>query len=158
MSGGDPGHRVAPDTLSAEMWEWYRIGLCAGVGVGIGVLLTGLLGGRRTLGVVLAAVAAAAAGAGIGYALDGWQEAVAGGLGGLIGVFSSVGIVRGALKRGGTAGGTAFLVGVGGLALAALALVPFVGYAEAVLVPALGARLRGRQDERYAGLRILARD
>jgi hypothetical protein len=140
------------------MWEWYRIGVCAGVGLGVGVLLTGLLGGRRVLGVALAALAAAAAGVGVGLALDNWDDALAGGLGGPLGAVSSFALVRGALKRGGTRGGTAFLVGVGGLALAALALVPFVGYAEAVLVPALGARLRGRDGERYAGLRILARD
>jgi hypothetical protein len=140
------------------MWEWYRIGLCAGLGVGIGVLLTGLLGGRRAPWVALAALVAAAAGAGIGFALDDWNDAVAGGAGGLLGPLGSFGLVRGALRRGGTRGGTAVLVGAGGLALAALALVPFVGYAEAVLVPALGARLRGREGERYAGLRILARD
>jgi hypothetical protein len=137
------------------MWEWYRIGLCAGVGLGVGVLLTGALGGRRVVGVAVAALVAAAVGVGVGLALDDWDDALAGALGGLLGAASSFGLVRGALKRGGTRGGTAFLVGIGGLALAALA---FVGYAEAVLVPALGARLRGRDGERYAGLRILARD
>jgi hypothetical protein len=33
-----------------------------------------------------------------------------------------------------------------------------LGYVEAALVPALGARLRGRAAERYAGLRSLAKD
>jgi hypothetical protein len=42
--------------------------------------------------------------------------------------------------------------------LAALAWIPIVGYLEAVVVPALAARLRGRMPERYAGLRSLARD
>jgi hypothetical protein len=42
--------------------------------------------------------------------------------------------------------------------LAALALVPFVGYLEAVALPALAARARRRRPERYAGLRSLARD
>jgi hypothetical protein len=42
--------------------------------------------------------------------------------------------------------------------VAALALIPGVGYLEAVAIPALGARLRRRGGERYAGLRILARD
>jgi len=36
--------------------------------------------------------------------------------------------------------------------------VPFVGYLEAVVLPALGLRLRSREPERHAGLRTLARD
>ena len=44
------------------------------------------------------------------------------------------------------------------LVVAALALIPGVGYLEALVLPALGARLRRRGGERYAGLRILARD
>jgi hypothetical protein len=39
-----------------------------------------------------------------------------------------------------------------------LALVPAVGYVEAVVVPALAARLRRRTGRSYAGLRVLARD
>ena len=42
--------------------------------------------------------------------------------------------------------------------LAAVAWIPVVGYLEATLLPALAARLRGRADERYAGLRSLAKD
>ncbi len=42
--------------------------------------------------------------------------------------------------------------------LAALALVPAVGFLEALGVPALAARLRRRSPERYEGLRTLARD
>jgi hypothetical protein len=139
------------------MWEWYRIGLCAGIGVGVGIILTGLLGATR-LGLPLAALLGAAAGVGVGFGVDDWNDAVAGALGAPLGVAGAVTLVRGALRRGGTRGGTATLVAAGGLGIAALALVPFVGYAEAVLVPALGARLRRGDDERYAGLRILARD
>src|SRR5207249_564995 len=139
------------------MWEWYRIGLCAGVGVGLGVLLAGFLG-RTRVWLALAALVGAAGGLGVGFGIDDWNDALAGALGGPLGVVGAAGLVRGALRRGGTRGGTATLVGVGGIALAALALVPFVGYAEAVLVPAVGARLRRRDGERYAGLRILARD
>jgi hypothetical protein len=43
------------------------------------------------------------------------------------------------------------------VAVAALAFVPVVGYLEAVVVPALAARLRRRTAERYAGLRSLAK-
>jgi hypothetical protein len=67
-------------------------------------------------------------------------------------------IVRGALRRGGTTGGTGILVGLAGLGVAALALIPVVGYLEAFALPALGTRVRRRAPERYAGLRSLARD
>jgi hypothetical protein len=39
-----------------------------------------------------------------------------------------------------------------------LAFVPLVGFLEAAAVPALAARMRRREPERYAGLRTLARD
>jgi hypothetical protein len=42
--------------------------------------------------------------------------------------------------------------------VAALALIPVVGYLEGALLPLLGARLRRRAGSTYAGLRILARD
>jgi hypothetical protein len=38
-----------------------------------------------------------------------------------------------------------------------LALVPLVGYAEAVVLPLLAARTRSRQADRFAGLRTLAK-
>jgi hypothetical protein len=66
--------------------------------------------------------------------------------------------VTGALRRGGTRGGTATLVALAALVTAGLAFVPVVGYLEAVALPALALRLRRREPERYAGLRTLARD
>jgi hypothetical protein len=66
-------------------------------------------------------------------------------------------IVRGALRRGGTRGGTALLVAVAAVAAAGLAFVPVVGFVEAVALPALAVRLRRRSPERYAGLRTLAK-
>jgi hypothetical protein len=39
-----------------------------------------------------------------------------------------------------------------------VAFVPLAGYLEAVVLPALGLRMRRREGGRYAGLRILARD
>ncbi|MDQ3874607.1 MAG: hypothetical protein M3322_03500, partial [Actinomycetota bacterium] len=62
----------------------------------------------------------------------------------------------GALRTGGTRLGTAILLSLGAVGVAALALVPGLGYVEALAVPALGARLRRRTVERYAGLRSLA--
>jgi hypothetical protein len=140
------------------MWELYRIGLSLGVGLGLGGLLAAVLGPRRPGLVTALAVTAIAAGAGVGYAIGGWEEAIAGGAGGGLGELAAARLVHGTLERGGTRGGTAVLVGIGSLIVAALALVPVVGYLEAVAVPALTARARGRRVERVAGLRSLARD
>jgi hypothetical protein len=139
------------------MWEWYRIGLSLGLGIGIGGLLSALAAPRRGL-IVLVAALAAAAGAGAGYAIGGWHEAVAGGAGGALGAVVVAAFVAGALRRGGTRGGTAVLVGLASLVLGALALIPVVGFLEAVVLPALGARARRHEGDRYAGLRSLARD
>ncbi|HEY4413638.1 MAG TPA: hypothetical protein VGN06_11620, partial [Gaiellaceae bacterium] len=79
-------------------------------------------------------------------------------LGGLAGAFGAAQIARGALRRGGTRGGTATLVALGALAVAGLAWVPVLGYLEALALPVLAARLRRRAPERYAGLRTLAKD
>jgi hypothetical protein len=144
-------------TLSRGMWEWYRIGLSLGLGIGLGALLAALIAPRRAL-VVVVAVVAAGLGAVVGYAIGGWHEAVAGGIGGALGAPVVATVVTGTLRRGGTRGGTAMLVGLGALGLMALAVAPFVGYLEAVAVPLLALRARGRSPERYAGLRSLARD
>ena len=76
----------------------------------------------------------------------------------MLGLFCAAQVVAGALRRGGTRGGTGALVGGGALLLAGAAFIPVVGYLEAVALPALAARLRRTQPERYAGLRTLARD
>lgn len=141
------------------MGAWYWIGVAAGLGAAAGVFLAGAL----RLAALLVAVVGAAAGAGIGVAVDAWQpgswgDVVAGVAGGFLGAAGAAQIVRGALGRGGTALGTALIVGAAALATAGLAWVPAVGYLEAVALPALAARLRRRSPERYAGLRTLARD
>lgn len=127
--------------------------MSAGVGAALGVLAQGLARDLR-----LALPVALAAGAGVGYLLAGWPGAAAGVVGSVLGAVGANPVVRGALARGGTRGGTATLVGAGALALVALAFVPVLGYLLALLVPAVGARLRRRQGERHAGLRILAKD
>jgi len=139
------------------MWEWYRIGLAAGLGVGFGLLFTGALAATRS-GAAAAVVLAAGAGFAAGLVIDNWQEEMGGAAGGLLGAAGALELVRGTLRRGGTRGGTATLVGLTGLAAAALAFIPGVGFLEALAAPALGARLRRRQGTRHAGLRILARD
>jgi hypothetical protein len=134
----------------------YWIGVAAGIGAAIGVLLSGAVAGTRVaLG---AALVAAALGVGVGLVLGEWDEAVGGAVGGLAGGLGGDRLVSGTLRRGGTRGATGVLVGLAAVVVAALAFVPLVGYLEAVALPALAARLRRRAGERYAGLRILARD
>jgi hypothetical protein len=140
------------------MGAWYWIGVSVGFGAAGGVLVAGLA--ARV--VVLAIVVAALVGLGLGYAIDAWQpggwvDVLGGGVGGVAAVLGALQIVRGALRRGGTAGGTAALVAAAALLAAGLALIPAVGYLEAVALPVLAARLRRRAPERYAGLRTLAK-
>jgi len=137
--------------------DWYSIGIALGVCIAFGALFAGLLSATpvgRIAGVVLAGVAGALA----GTVIDDTAELVAGGLAGLAGGAAAVVVVTGALRRGGTRLGLALIVAGAALVLAALAFVPLVGYLEAVGLPALAARLRLTQADRYAGLRSLAKD
>jgi hypothetical protein len=141
------------------MGAWYWIGVATGLGVGAGIVLGALVPGGRI--VVTAAIAAAlgvAAGIGIGLLVGGWAEATGGAIGGFLGALSSVPIVAGALRAGGTRLGVLVIVVLAGLVVASLAFIPGFGYAEAVLVPAFAHRVRRRGRQRYAGLRILAKD
>lgn len=139
------------------MGDWYSIGLAVGIGVALGVFLAGVLAGTPG-GLLTALGGSLLAGAGAGFLIEGWEEALGGGAGGLLAAFGAVQLVQGSLRRGGTRGGTAALVGLVALLIAAIAFVPLAGYVEAVAVALLGARLRRRSGDRYAGLRILARD
>src|SRR3954451_151376 len=105
------------------MGGWYTIGLLAGVGAAFGVLAAALV--PR---LVVAALAACAAGVVVGALVFGWAEAVAGGIGGVLGALGAVPVVSGALRRGGTRGGTALLVTAGAIVAAALAFVPVLGF------------------------------
>lgn len=139
------------------MGDWYTIGLALGLGVGCGVLLAALLAASRS-GRLAAVVLAAAAGAGAGFLVEDWEEIVAGGIAGPVAAAAALVFLAGALRRGGTRGGLALIVGVFAVGLAVLAFVPIVGYLEAIGVPVLAARLRRTKGDRYAGLRSLARD
>jgi hypothetical protein len=139
------------------MWEWYRIGVAAGIGAGLGLVASAWLAGSRA-GVLLVPLLAAAAGVAVGFALDDWNDAVGGAVGGVLGGAGGIPLAAGALRRGGTRGGTGILVSVAGIGVAALAFVPFLGYLEALALPGLAQRARRREPERYAGLRTLARD
>jgi hypothetical protein len=140
------------------MGAWYWIGVSAGLGVGAGVLIAGVAARLNLLAVILAGIA----GLGLGFAVDAWQpggvgDVIGGAVGGLLAALGAVVIVKGALRRGGTSGGTALLVAGAALVAAGLAWVPIVGYLEALALPALANRLRRREPERYAGLRTLAK-
>jgi hypothetical protein len=137
------------------MGSWYSIGLVLGIAVGGGVIAAGALA-RSLAGLLVGAVAAVAVGVALGVAAGGALPPVGGAAGAAAGMFGASQVVRGALRRGGTEAGTAALVGVAGLILAALALVPALGFVEGVVVPLLGLRIRRRSAERYAGLRTLA--
>ena len=135
------------------MGAWYWIGVLAGIGTSLGVFAVALVG-RLVVGLVVAAVIAAA----IGLAVLGWPEAVGGAVGGICGSAGAAPIVAGALRRGGTRGATATLLGLASLLGAGFAFIPVVGYLEALAVPVLGLRARRRTPDRHAGLRTLARD
>ncbi len=138
------------------MGSWYSVGVFVGLGVALGIGAAAGLGGRRAS--LMAPFVAAAAGVVLGIVLGDAEEAAAGGVGGLLGGAGTLELVGGALRRGGTRIAIALLVALGALVVAALAFVPGLGYVEAVVVPALGMRLRRRGAKRYAGLRTLARD
>jgi hypothetical protein len=141
------------------MGSWYWIGVAAGLGTGAGVAIGALIHeGQTGARLVLAALLAVAGGIGIGLVVGDWAEAAAGGIGGVLGAVSSVPIVGGALRGGGTRFGVAVLVALAGLLLAGLAFVPAAGYLEVVAVPLYALRLGRRGPDRHAGLRILAKD
>jgi hypothetical protein len=144
------------------MGSWYWIGVSAGLGVAVGVLIAGLAGTGRAWRIA-AIIVGGAVGAGIGFGIESWQpggwgDRLAGILGALAGALGALQVVRGAFRRGATRAGTALLVTGAACAVAALAWIPVVGYLEALALPAVAARLRRTQPERYAGLRTLARD
>jgi hypothetical protein len=144
------------------MGSWYWIGVSAGLGTAVGVLLAGFgTGGRGARIAVI--LLAGAAGAGIGFAIGSWQsggwgDRAAGIAGGLCGALGATQTVSGALRRGGTRVGTGALLAIAAVAVAAVAWIPAAGYLVALLLLALVRLLRRARPERYAGLRTLARD
>lgn len=139
------------------MWDLYWVGVFLGLGVAIGVATAGLAGGGRTA-TVLSAILSGAVGVGLGLVLGGIEDGVAAGLGGVLGAVGTQRMLSGTLRRGGTRGAAAALLVAVGFLLALIAFVPLAGFFEAAAVPVLATRLRRRDPERYAGLRILARD
>ena len=138
------------------MGDWYAIGLTLGLGVAAGLLLAALLASWR-YGLVASALGGIAIGVAAGLLLEGWIGVPGALLGAVLGSVSASIVARGALRRGATPGGTAFLIGSASIVVAALALIPVVGYVVAVAVPAVAARRARSEPERYAGLRTLAK-
>jgi hypothetical protein len=136
--------------------SWYTIGLCLGLGLGISVAITGILG-SNVFGIGVSAVIGAALGAAIGLLIAGTPETVAGVVGGVLGALAAAVAVTGALRRGATRFGVGAYLGAVGVLVCLLALVPLAGYALAVALPLLAVRMRGRQAARFAGLRTLAK-
>src|SRR3954469_4911809 len=128
------------------MGSWYWIGVCAGLGVAVGVLLAGLLAGTR-IALTAALLLAVGIGGAVGFGLGEWDEAIGGGVGGALGAIGAAQLVMGTLRRGGARFGVAVFVGLAALVIAAIAWISLAGYLEVALVPALGARLRGRAPE-----------
>ncbi|HEY7397155.1 MAG TPA: hypothetical protein VH538_02545 [Gaiellaceae bacterium] len=135
------------------MGAWYSVGVMFGLGTAIGIAMSAAL--RRLTFALLIAIAVAVV---IGALVWGWPQAAGGLVGAAFGVLGAMPVVVGTLRRGGTRGGTATLLGGAALGVAVLAFVPVVGYLEAVAVLVLGTRLRRRAPDTHAGLRTLARD
>ena len=138
------------------MGDWYEIGIAVGLGLGAGIVLAGLLA-RMRYGVATTTVGALALGGAAGLLVEGWPGAGGGTIGALVGAVSAALVVRGASRRGATTGGTALILIAVAVVVAALALIPAVGYIEAVVVPALAARRARSGPQKYAGLRSLAK-
>ena len=138
------------------MGDWYTIGLCLGLSLGLSIAITGILGANM-LGIGAATVIGAAFGAAIGLVIGETPETIAGIVGGVLGALAAAAVVVGALRRGATRFGVGAYMGAVGVLVCLLALIPIAGYALAIALPALAARLRGRQAARFAGLRTLAK-
>ena len=151
--GGSDSHGLS--TLP-RVGSWYTIGLCLGLGLGLSVAITGILG-TNVLGIGAAVVVGAVLGGAIGLFIGDTAETVAGAIGGVLGALSAAAVVVGALRRGATRFGVGAYVGALGVLICLVALIPIAGYVLAVALPLLAARMRGRQAARFAGLRTLAK-
>ena len=98
-----------PPRTIIRVGDWYEIGVALGLGLAAGLLLAGALAGWR-YGLVVSIVGALAVGVAAGLLVKGWLGLPGSLLGAVIGAVSASIIARGALRRGATPGGTAFLI------------------------------------------------
>jgi hypothetical protein len=138
------------------MGDWYEIGITVGIGVAAGIAFAGVLAGLR-FGIASTLLGSIVVGIVAGLLVHGWIGVAGGIAGAVIGSVSAATVVRGASRRGATVGGTAFLLLGAAVVVALLALIPVVGYVEAVVLPILAARRARRSPDKYAGLRTLAK-
>ncbi len=126
--------------------DWYLLGVATGLGVAAGVATVWLLSRGAQLRPLAAVILAVAVGGvvAIGILAAGWAF-LAGGVG--------LAVAAASVRRLAAAAFPAAALGA-----VVLAAIPLVGFAEALLVPVLGSRLGRRAEQRYAGLRVLARD
>jgi phosphate/sulfate permease len=134
---------------------WYTVGALLGFGLGLGVIASGLLA-VSTRGMVAAMFVAAAVSLVFTIKFEP-VHVIAAVVGAVVGAASASVVVRGALARGGTRLGVAGFMTVAGVVVFLLAAIPVVGYVETLALPLLAARMRGREPERHAGLRTLAK-
>lgn len=124
------------------LFDWYWLGVALGLGVAAGI--PGLPRDEgRTFAVALVTAVAVASGVIAALVLVWAVFATLAGV--AVGVFSYRRLARPAVPA-------------ASLGVAALSLVPALGYVVAALSPLLGERLRRRASGRYAGLRVLAKD
>jgi hypothetical protein len=138
------------------MHDVWLIGIAAGLGVALGLAAGGAFARSGRAPATAAAVALVLGGV-LGWVIVDWKGAVAGALGGALSGFGAGTLARNALRRGGTPVGTAILFAAAGVVAFALALIPILSFIEAVAIPAVALRSRQRADEKYAGLRTLAK-
>ena len=138
------------------MDDVVAIGITLGLGLALGLLVAACLAAWR-YGLIASIGGALAAGILTGLALKGWIGLPGAVVGPVLGALTASVIARGALRRGATPGGTAFLIGSAAIAVGVLAFIPFVGYASAVALPVAAWRRQRREPERFAGLRTLAK-
>ena len=124
---------VAVELLADSVWPGAQAGARLGRRIVAGGLVFELARRRRVPYVGL--VVGAAVAAGVGLAMRRLRA--------------------GAVKAGGDVRGTALVEDGAGLATAAVAVIPFVGYLLAAAAGWLLVRLRRRDDQKFRGLRVL---
>ena len=132
------------------------IGFTLGLGLAAGLLLAGIFAAWR-FGLVASLLGALLVGLAAGLLVRGSIGLPGAFAGALIGALSASIIARGTLRRGGTPGGTAFLFVLAAILVGMVALIPFMGYVLAVLVPVAAVRRARQEPARHAGLRSLAK-
>ena len=120
------------------MGAWYWIGVSVGLGAAAGVLVAGFArrGSSSLRSSSRLRPASASAIAIDAWQPGGWGDSSAARVGGLAGALGAAQIVRGALRRGGTAAARRRSSPAPRSSRPALAWIPAVGYLEALALPA----------------------